>query len=99
MDVGVVESREKDSSGKEIRVQREIDFIATLGSKKYYIQSAYAIPDEDKYRRETASFDKTMDSFKKIVILEKSMKPRRDDKGYVMMGVKEFLLDPNSLEA
>lgn len=99
VDVGVVESREKDSSGKEIRVQREIDFIATLGSKKYYIQSAYAIPDEDKYRRETASFDKTMDSFKKIVILEKSMKPRRDDKGYVMMGVKEFLLDPNSLEA
>ena len=99
VNVGVVESREKDSSGKEIRVQREIDFIATLGSKKYYIQSAYAIPDEDKYRRETASFDKTMDSFKKIVILEKNMKPRRDDKGYVMMGVKEFLLDPNSLEA
>ena len=46
-----------------------------------------------------ASFAKTADSFKKIVIVEKSMKPRRDDKGYVMMGVKEFLLDKNSLEA
>lgn len=99
VDVGVVESREKDASGKDIRVQREIDFVATLGSKKYYIQSAYAIPDSAKYEQETASFDKTMDSFKKIVIVEKNMKPRRDDKGYVMMGVKEFLLDKNSLEA
>lgn len=98
VDVGVVESREKDVKGKEIRVQREIDFIATLGSKKYYIQSAYAIPDQEKYEQETVSFDKTMDSFKKIVIVEKSMKPRRDEKGYVMMGVKEFLLDQNSLE-
>ena len=99
VDVGVVESREKDENGKECRVQREIDFIATLGSKKYYIQSAYAIPDNAKYEQETASFDKAMDSFKKIIIVEKSTKPRRDEKGYVMMGVKEFLLDKNSLEA
>lgn len=99
VDIGVVESREKDKDGKEIRVQREIDFIATLGSKKYYIQSAYAIPDQAKYEQETASFDKTADSFKKIIIVERSMKPRRDDKGYVMMGVKEFLLDKDSLEA
>lgn len=99
VDVGVVESREKNADGKEIRVQREIDFIAALGNKKYYIQSAYAIPNQEKYAQETASFDKTMDSFKKIVVVEKSMKPRRDEKGYVMMGVKEFLLDKNSLEA
>ncbi len=99
VDVGVVESREKGPDGREIRVQREIDFIATLGSKKYYIQSAYAIPDQAKYEQETASFDKTMDSFKKIILVERSMKPRRDEKGYVMMGVKEFLLDPDSLEA
>lgn len=99
VDVGVVESREMNAGGKEIRVQREIDFIATLGSKRYYIQSAYAIPDQEKYAQETASFDKAMDSFKKIIIVEKSMKPRRDDKGYVMMGVKEFLLDRDSLEA
>lgn len=99
VDVGMVESREKDKDGKDIRVQREIDFIATLGSKKYYIQSAYAIPDAAKYEQETASFDKTADSFKKIVIVEKSMKPRRDEKGYVMMGVKEFLLDRDSLDS
>ncbi len=99
VDVGVVESRERDCDGKDIRVRREIDFVATLGSKKYYIQSAYAIPDQNKYEQETASFDKTIDSFKKIIVVEKSMKPRRDEKGYVMMGVKEFLLDKDSLDA
>ncbi|MDO5444662.1 MAG: ATP-binding protein [Eubacteriales bacterium] len=99
VDVGVVESRERDENGRDLRVQREIDFIATLGSKKYYIQSAYAIPDQEKYAQETASFDKTKDSFKKIIVVEKSMKPRRDEQGYVMMGVKEFLLDKDSLNA
>jgi predicted AAA+ superfamily ATPase len=98
VDVGVVESRERDENGKEIRKQLEIDFIATLGSKKYYIQSAYAIPDEEKYKQETRSFDKVKDSFKKIILVEKSMKPRRDDNGYVCMGVKEFLLDAESLD-
>ena len=99
VDVGFVESRERDATGKEIRVRREIDFIATLGSKKYYIQSAYAIPDQTKYKQETASFDKTPDSFKKIIIVEKSQKPRRDEKGYTTIGIKEFLLDRNSLDA
>ena len=97
VDVGVVESREKDKNGNSIRVQREIDFIASIGSKKYYIQSAYSIPNQEKYAQETISFDKTLDSFKKIIIVEKSMKPRRDEKGYVMMGVKEFLLNADSL--
>ena len=97
VDVGTVESREKDAYGKDVRVQREIDFIATLGSKKYYIQSAYAIPNKEKYEQETMSFERTLDSFKKIIIVEKSMKPRYDENGYLMMGVKEFLLDPNSL--
>ncbi len=99
IDVGTVESREINKNGSSIRVQREIDFIASLGSKKYYIQSAYAIPDFEKYKQETASFDKVSDSFKKIIIVEKSMKPRRDEKGYVMIGIREFLLDKNSLEA
>lgn len=99
VDVGTVETREKDSTGKEIRVQREIDFIASLGSKKYYIQSAYAIPDQEKYKQETMPFEKTKDSFKKIIIVEKSMKPRYDENGYLMMGIKEFLLNTDSLLA
>lgn len=98
VDVGTVESREKDADGNEIRVQREIDFIASMGSKKYYIQSAYAIPGQEKYEQETMSFARVMDSFKKVIIVEKSMKPRYDEKGYLIMGVKEFLLDPGSLQ-
>lgn len=98
VDVGVIEFREKNDDGKEIRKQVEIDFVANQGSKRYYVQSAYAIPNNEKWEQETRPFDKTNDSFKKIVIVEKSMKPRRDEKGYLMMGVKEFLLDLNSLE-
>ena len=98
VDVGVVESRERDKDGKEIRKQLEIDFVANQGSRRYYIQSAYEIPSDSKWEQETRSFDKTNDSFKKIIIVERSMKPRRDDKGYVTMGVKEFLLNENSLE-
>ncbi len=97
VDVGNVESREKASDGSEIRVQREIDFIASLGSKKYYIQSAYDIPNQEKYEQEIKSFKYTKDFFKKIIIVEKSMKARYDENGYLIMGVKEFLLDANSL--
>lgn len=88
----------KTDEGKDIRKQVEIDFVANQGSKRYYIQSAYEIPNNEKWQQETRPFDKTNDSFKKIVIVEKSMKPRRDDKGYLMMGVKEFLLNNDSLE-
>ena len=98
VDVGVVEVREKDTEGRERKKQLEIDFIANQGSRRYYIQSAYEIPNDGKWEQETRSFDKTSDSFKKIIIVERSMKPRRDDKGYVTMGVKEFLLEANSLE-
>lgn len=98
VDVGVVEFREKTADGKESRKQVEIDFVANQGSKRYYVQSAYEIPNEEKWQQETRPFDKTNDSFKKIVIVEKSIQPRRDDKGYLMLGVKEFLLDSNSLE-
>ena len=56
-----------------------------------------AISDKEKYEQETMSFQRTMDSFKKIIIVEKSMKPRYDENGYLMMGLKEFLLDANSL--
>lgn len=97
VDVGVVEARET-KDGKTQRKQLEIDFVANQGNKRYYIQSAYDIPDEDKMRQETQSFDKTNDSFKKIIIIEKNMKPRRNEKGYLIMGAKEFLLNPNSLE-
>ena len=97
VDVGVVDTRENINGSRERR-QLEIDFVANQGNKRYYIQSAYDIPDEDKMKQETKSFDKTNDSFKKIIVVGKSMKPRRSEKGYLLIGVKEFLLDPNSLD-
>ena len=99
VDVGSLEIRERNSAGKEIKKQVEIDFVANRGSRRYYIQSAYEIPTEEKMKQETRPFDKTADSFKKIILVSDTMKPRRDEKGYVMMGIKEFLLDPDSLEA
>ena len=97
VDVGIVETREYINGVAERR-QLEIDFVANLGSKRYYIQSAYDIPNEEKMKQETKSFDKANDSFKKIIIVETSMKARRNEKGYLMIGVQEFLLNPNSLE-
>lgn len=97
VDVGVVETRENTNCSSERR-QLEIDFVANQGSKRYYIQSSYDIPNEDKMKQETQSFDKTNDSFKKIIIVGKSMQPRHTEKGYLILGVKEFLLDQNSLE-
>lgn len=72
--------------------------MANLGSNRYYIQSAYEIFSEGKLAKETHSFDKINDSFKKIIIVAKSMEPRRNNKGYLIMGIKEFLLNENSLE-
>lgn len=98
VDVGVVELRERDENGKDVRRQLEVDFVANKGSKRYYIQSAYDIPDNEKRKQETRSFDNTNDSFKKIIIIGRSAKPLYDEKGYVTMGIKEFLLDDNSLD-
>lgn len=97
VDVGIVESREYEN-GKEIKKAYEIDFIATLGSKKYYIQSAYDIPNEEKWIQETRSFDKTNDSFKKIVLVRNPVVPHHNEKGYVIIGLLDFLTNKNSLE-
>ncbi len=97
VDVGVVELREKDESGKEKRKQLEIDFVANLGSKRFYIQSAYEISNEEKMQQEIKSLKNTKDSFKKIILVERTTKPRYDENGFLIMGVKEFLLDENVL--
>ncbi|HJJ59526.1 MAG TPA: ATP-binding protein [Methanocorpusculum sp.] len=98
VDVGVVPIRETGPDGKEMKKQLEIDFVANKGSQRYYIQSAWMIPDEAKRRQELRSFDMTRDSFKKILISGTELKPRRDEMGYVTMGVIDFLLDAESLE-
>ncbi len=97
VDVGIIDTRDYSNGGAK-RKTLVIDFVANLGSKRFYIQSAYDIPSDEKLKQETRSFDKTNDSFKKIIIVEKNIKARRDEKGYLIIGLKQFLLDPSSLD-
>lgn len=97
VDVGVVEQRTTINK-KTNRKYLEVDFIANLGRKKYYIQSAYDIPNNEKLEQETNSFNQIDDSFKKIIIVNKTLKPRTTEKGYTIIGLKEFLLNENSLD-
>lgn len=98
VDVGVVEKRERDERGKEIKKQLEIDFIANLGSNRYYIQSAFSMPTEQKRIQEKASLVNVKDSFKKIILVKDVMKVSYDEDGIVTMSVYDFLLNGNSLD-
>lgn len=93
VDVGVVYSNEKDSKGKLNKVAREIDFIATLGGRKTYIQSAYALPTEEKTETENKPFPLTGDSFPKIIVRHDIRKRWYDDHGILNIGIIDFLLD------
>lgn len=99
VDVGVVEHFENDKDGKTIRKQLEIDFIANLGRKKYYIQSAFSIPNNEKMIQETKSLDNVNDNFKKIIIVRDDINIWQNEDGIVIMNVIDFLLDKNSLDA
>lgn len=98
VDVGVVEKRERDERGKEIKKQLEINFIANLGSNRYYIQSAFSMPTEQKRIQEKASLVNVKDSFKKIILVKDVMKVSYDEDGIVTMSVYDFLLNENSLD-
>lgn len=96
VDVGIVETREMED-GKQKYKQREVDFIATDGISKRYIQSAFAIPDEEKRMQETASLRKINDSFRKIVIVGTDIAPYTDADGISYMGLFDFLLQEEKL--
>lgn len=98
VDVGNVYIRVKDENNKWQRVTLEVDFVCNLGSRRYYLQSAYKLPDEEKMQQEKRSLQQISDSFKKIVIVGERMKLRRDEQGIVLMGVYEFLADQNLLD-
>jgi predicted AAA+ superfamily ATPase len=80
-------------------VTLEVDFVCNLGSRRYYLQSAYKLPDEEKMQQEKRSLQQISDSFKKIVIVGERMKLRRDDQGIVLVGIYEFLEDAKWLDA
>lgn len=98
VDIGVVEKYEKNSKGQNTVSLLEVDFVCNKGSQRYYIQSAYSIPDAEKMSQEQASFDKINDSFKKIIVVQDNVHPWHNEKGYLIINILDFLLNPNSLE-
>lgn len=95
VDVGVVEYNYKDSEGKKIRTNLEIDFVANKGSERYYIQSALTISAEEKRQQEINSLRRVKDSFKKIVVVKDDIIPWYDENGIYYVGIEKFLLEEN----
>lgn len=98
VDVGVVPITEKNENGQTVRKQLEVDFICNIGSMKYYIQSAFSIPDEEKREQEIRPFKKIHDLFKKIIITKDVVAPYYDENGILTMNIYDFLMDEKSLE-
>lgn len=98
VDVGIVDHVIVKDNGKRQNVQLEVDFVCNKYSELIYIQSAFSLPDEEKMSQECASLDKINDSFKKIIITMDRTKPWRNEKGYLVLNLFDFLLDENSLK-
>ena len=98
VDVGIVDVFAKNSEGKRVHKQLEVDFVVNQGSQRYYIQVAYDMTSEEKQTQELNSLRNIPDSFKKIVIVNGTKKPWRNEEGFVIMGMKYFLLNADSLE-
>ena len=98
VDVGVVPVITKDKDGKQQRSQLEIDFVCNLGSKRYYIQSAFRMETDEKIKQERASLLRVDDSFKKIIVLGEETPITRDEMGITTISIYDFLLKDNSLE-
>ena len=98
VDVGLVEVKEKQEDGKYAKKKLEIDFIANKGNNKYYIQSAFNASLPEKRKQEERSLISVNDFFKKIIVVRDDIKPYRDDNGILMIGLFDFLLEPNSLD-
>lgn len=98
VDVGVVPVVTKNEHGKQQRSSLEVDFVCNLGSKRYYIQSAYRMESEEKMKQERASLVRVDDSFKKMIVVGEETSVLRDEAGITTMSIYDFLLKDNSLE-
>ena len=75
-----------------------MDFVVNLGSKRYYIQSALAIPDAEKMKQESASLCNINDNFKKIIVVKDYIKPWYNENGILILGLFDFLLKPELID-
>ena len=98
VDVGVVEYNYKDSDGKSKKTNLEVDFVITDGSRKYYIQSALTVGDEEKRLQEVRPYARIADSFKKIVVVKDNIIPWHDENGVLYVGIERFLLDSSAMD-
>lgn len=98
VDVGIITATGKDNDGKSVRKQLEVDFVCNKGSKRYYIQSAFSIPDREKMEQESNSLLRIDDSFKKIIVVKDLPAPTYTEDGILVISVYDFLLNSNSLD-
>lgn len=98
VDTGIIDLYGKNQEGKRVHKQLEVDFVVNQGSQRYYIQVAYDMASKEKQAQEFYSLQSIPDSFKKIVIVGGMAKPWRNEEGFVIMGMRYFLLNPDSLE-
>lgn len=98
VDVGIITATGKDNDGKSVRKQLEVDFVCNKGSKRYYIQSAFSIPDREKMEQESNSLLRIDDSFKKIIVVKDLPVPTYTEDGILVISVYDFLLNSNSLD-
>ncbi|MDE5611419.1 MAG: DUF4143 domain-containing protein, partial [Odoribacter sp.] len=98
VDVGVVPVVTRNEHGKQQRASLEVDFVCNLGSRRYYIQSAYRMESEEKMKQERASLVRVDDSFKKMIVVGEETSVLRDESGITTMSIYDFLLKDNSLE-
>lgn len=98
VDIGLVVVSQKDNNGRLIRKQLEVDFVCNKGSKRYYVQSVFAIPDTEKMQQESNSLLRIDDSFKKIIVVKDTPAPWYTENGILVIGIYDFLLNMNSLD-
>ena len=98
VDVGIVEIRGNTKNNEPDRKQVEIDFVANLGSQRYYIQSAQTMPDKEKQTQESRPLLNVKDAFKKIIVTGDNTLPWHNEEGILIINIKDFLLQANSLE-
>ena len=98
VDVGIVPFTQKNDEGKIVHKQLEVDFVCNKGSKRYYVQTAFSIPDNEKMKQESNSLLRIDDSFKKVIVVKDTPAPWYTEDGILVIGIYDFLLNVDSLD-